>query len=78
MGASSQRITGTVRVKFVIATDGSVHKAHAISGEGYSDDPSLMQAAEEAVLQWRYQPATLAGRAVETNASVDIAFTPQN
>lgn len=77
-GLSSQRIAGKVRVQLVIAADGSVQRAHAISGEGYSDDPSLMRAAEEAVMQWRYQPATLLGRAIQTNTTVDVAFAPPN
>ena len=76
--ASSQRIAGKVRVRLVIAADGSVQGAHAISGEGYSDDPSLIRAAEEAVMKWRYQPATLLGRAIQTNTTVDVAFAQQN
>jgi TonB family protein len=76
--ASSQRIAGKVRVRLVIAADGSVQRAHAISGEGYSDDPSLIRAAEEAAMKWRYQPATLLGRAIQTNTTVDVAFAPQN
>jgi TonB family protein len=76
--AADQPIAGTVRVQFAIGADGAVHRAHAISGKGYSDHPSLMKAAEEAVMQWRYQPATLLGRAIETNTTVDVTFAPQN
>lgn len=74
--ALSQHITGKVRVYYVIGGDGVVYNAHAISGEGLSDDPSLRKAAEEAVIQWRYQPATLDGKPIQMNAvTVDITFS---
>jgi TonB family protein len=77
--AAFQHVSGTVRVYYVIGGDGAVYNAHAISGEGLSDDPSLRKAAEEAVIRWRYQPATLDGKPVETNAvTVDIVFSPEN
>ncbi|MGB4787108.1 MAG: energy transducer TonB [Candidatus Acidiferrum sp.] len=76
--AASQHIVGTVRVYYVIGGDGAVYNAHAISGEGLSNDPSLRKAAEEAVIQWRYQPATLDGKPIQTNAvTVDIVFSPK-
>jgi TonB family protein len=77
--AISQHIAGTVRVYFVIGADGAVYNAHAISGEGLSNDPSLRKAAEEAVIRWRYQPATVDGKSIQTNAvTVDIVFPPEN
>jgi TonB family protein len=77
--AAARHISGTVRVYYVIGGDGVVYNAHALSGEGLSEDPSLRKAAEEAVLQWRYQPATMDGKPVETNAvTVDIKFSPTN
>src|SRR5260370_13448547 len=77
--AASQHISGTVRVYYVIGGDGAVYNAHAISGEGLSNDPSLRKAAEEAVIQWRYQPATLDGKPIQTNAvTVDITFSPKS
>ena len=64
---------------FVIGADGVVYNAHAISGEGLSDDPSLRKAAEDAVKQWRYTPATIDGKAAESNAvTVNLVFTPAN
>ena len=76
--AAAQHISGTVRVYYVIGGDGAVYNAHAISGEGLSEDPSLRKAAEEAVLQWRYQPATMDGKPIQTNAvTVDIKFSPK-
>jgi len=77
--AAAQHISGTVRVYYVIGGDGAVYNAHAISGEGLSEDPSLRKAAEEAVLQWGYQPATMDGKPIQTNAvTVDIKFSPQS
>jgi len=77
--AAAQHVSGTVRVYFVIGADGMVYNAHAISGEGLSNDSSLRKAAEDAVFQWRYQPATLGGKPVQTNAvTVDIVFSPKN
>jgi TonB-like protein len=75
--AASQHPSGIVRVYYVIGADGAVYNVHAISGEGLSEDLSLRKAAEEAVIQWRYQPATMDGKPILTNAvTVDIAFSP--
>lgn len=77
--AAAQHIFGTVRVYYVIGGDGAVYNAHALSGEGLSEDPSLRKAAEDAVLQWRYQPATMDGKPIQTNAvTVDLKFSPKS
>ncbi len=77
--AAAQHIFGTVRVYYVIGGDGAVYNAHALSGEGLSEDPSLRKAAEDAVLQWRYQPATMDGKPIQTNAvTVDLTFSPKS
>ncbi len=77
--AAAQHISGTVRVYYVIGGDGAVYNAHALSGEGLSEDPSLRKAAEDAVLQWRFQPATMDGKPIETNAvTVDLKFSLKN
>jgi TonB family protein len=77
--AAAQDISGTVRVYYVIGGDGVVYNAHALSGEGLSEDPSLRKAAEDAVLQWRYQPATMDGKPIQTNAvTVDVKFSPRS
>jgi TonB family protein len=76
--AASQHISGTIRVYYVIGADGAVYNAHALSGEGLSSDPALGRAAEQAVLQWRYHPATADGKPIQMNAvTVDIVFSPQ-
>jgi TonB family protein len=77
--AAAQHVSGTVRVYYVIGGDGAVYNAHALSGEGLSEDPSLRKAAEDAVLQWRYQPATMDGKPIQTNAvTVDLNFAPKS
>ncbi len=77
--AAAQHIPGTVRVYYVIGADGAVYNAHALSGEGLSEDPSLRKAAEDAVLQWRYQAATMDGKPIQTNAvTVDLKFSPKD
>lgn len=77
--ALAQHITGTVRVYYVIGGDGAVYNAHALSGEWLSEDPSLRKAAEDAVIQWRYEPATMDGQPIQTNAvTVDLKFSPKN
>jgi len=66
------RIQGTVHLEGVIATDGTIQSLQVISGH-----PFLVQAAVEAVRQWRYQPTVLNGQAVEVMAPIDVTFTLQ-
>jgi TonB family protein len=75
--ALSQHVSGTVRVSYAVGADGAVYNAHAISGDGLSDDPSLRKAAEDAVVQWRFQPATLDGKPIQGNGlTADVTFAP--
>jgi TonB family protein len=75
--AADQHISGTVRVYFVIGADGVVYNAHAISGDGLSDNLSLRKAAEDAVIRWRFTPATVDGKPAQSNAvTADVAFAP--
>jgi TonB family protein len=77
--AAAQGITGTVRVYFNIGSDGVVKDVHALSGEGLSNDPSLRKAAEDAVIQWRYEPGTVDGKPAESDAmTANIVFSPKN
>lgn len=43
--AAVQHVSGTVRVYYVIGADGAVYNAHAISGEGLSENPSLRKSS---------------------------------
>jgi protein TonB len=66
-------VQGTVVLLIVIDQDGRVGEIEVLR----SPDPrfGFDLAAIEAVKQWRYQPALLAGRPVAVQASVTIEFT---
>ena len=68
--AKQARIQGTVRLQAVIAKDGSVVELQVLSGH-----PLLVQAALDAVRQWRYHPTLLNGEPVEVVTTVDVIFT---
>ncbi len=68
--AKQARIQGTVRLQAVIAKDGSVVELQVLSGH-----PLLVQAALDAVRQWRYHPTLLNAEPVEVVTTVDVIFT---
>ncbi len=68
--AKQARIQGTVRLQAVIAKDGSVVELQVLAGH-----PLLVQAALDAVRQWRYHPTLLNGEPVEVVTTVDVIFT---
>jgi TonB family protein len=67
--AERQRIEGTVRVHAIIGRDGAVQSVALISGTSL-----LAQAVTNAVLQWRYQPTSIGGQAVEAEEDVIVVF----
>jgi TonB family protein len=67
--AIEKNIRGRVVVKALIAEDGSVHNAHAISG-----DPLLVSAALEAIRQWRYSPTYLNREPIEVETTIIVEF----
>jgi protein TonB len=64
------RAQGTVRLEAVIATNGNIENLRVVSGP-----PLLVNAAVEAVRQWRYHPTLLNGVAVEVLTEIDVNFT---
>ena len=68
--AKQARIQGTVRLTATIAKDGSVRHVEVVSGH-----PLLIEAAMEAVRQWRYQQTLLNGEPVEVVTLIDVNFT---
>jgi len=62
-------ISGPVELEFTIGADGAVKDARVTKGH-----PVLGNAATEAVLGWRYEPARVNGIAVETRSSAVIVF----
>lgn len=68
--ARQARIQGTVRLQAIIAKDGSVQELQVLSGP-----PLLVQAALDAVRQWRYSPTLLNGEPVEVVTTIDVIFS---
>jgi len=68
--ARQTRISGTVRLHAIIAKNGSVEQLTVESGH-----PLLVQAALDAVKQWRYQPTLLNGEPVEVDTEIDVIFS---
>jgi TonB family protein len=70
--ARNQHVSGDVRIDALIDANGRVTTMKVISG------PTLLhQAAMEALRQWKYQPATLDGKAVPMHLAVTLQFRLQ-
>jgi len=63
-------VHGNVILHAIIGTNGSVKTLQVISG-----DPLLIQAAQDAVRQWKYAPTLLNGEPVEVDTTVTVTFT---
>jgi TonB family protein len=59
-------LSGTVKVIAVVAPDGKVKKIEPVGGS-----PLLVQAAQEAIYQWKFAPA-----AAESREVVEFHFNP--
>ena len=68
--AKQARIQGNVVLHAIIAKDGTIQELQVLSGH-----PLLVQAALDAVRQWRYQPTLLNGDPVEVDTTVTVVFT---
>jgi protein TonB len=68
--ARQARIQGTVKLEGVIGKDGTVQELKVVSGH-----PLLIQAALDAVRNWRYRPTMLNGQPVEVITTIDVNFT---
>jgi periplasmic protein TonB len=67
--ARQMHLSGTVRLRAIIATDGSVQNLEVLSGH-----PILVRAAKDAVRQWRYRPTLLSGVPVEVETYITVNF----
>lgn len=67
--AIEKNVRGRVVVKAIIAEDGSVQNARAISG-----DPLLISAALTAIRQWRYSPTYLNREPIEVETTIYVDF----
>ena len=63
------RISGTVELRAIIATDGSVKQLEILSG-----NMILAQAAVAAVREWRYRATRLDGVDVEVETLITVNF----
>lgn len=68
--ARQTRISGTVRLHAIIGKNGAVEQLEVLSGH-----PLLVQAALDAVRQWKYQATTLNGEPVEVDTTIDVIFS---
>jgi TonB family protein len=68
--ARDKGIEGTVVLNVVLGTEGNVVRIAVMSGH-----PLLVQAATDAVRQWRYQPTLLNGEAVEVDTQINVIFS---
>ena len=70
--AKTQHVSGDVRIDALIDANGRVTTMKVISG------PTLLhQAAMDSLRQWKYQPATLDGKAVPMHLTVTLQFRLQ-
>jgi len=67
--AKTARISGTVILAAVISKEGNIENLHVISGP-----PMLIQAALDAVKQWKYKPYILNGEPVVVDTTVQVNF----
>ncbi len=70
--ALNMHLSGEVRLRAVIGTDGSVQQLQVVSG-----NPILAKAARAAVQQWKYRPTQLDGTPVEVETIVTVDFILQ-
>lgn len=68
--ARQTRIQGTVKLHAMISKDGTIQNLEVLSGH-----PLLVQAALDAVRQWRYQPTLLNGEPVDVDTTIDVIFS---
>jgi protein TonB len=67
--ARQARIQGDVILQSNVSKDGTVEDLQVVSGH-----PLLVQAALDAVRQWRYQPTELNGEPVEVDTTTTVRF----
>jgi protein TonB len=67
--ALQTRKEGTVVLHAIISRDGRITALEVVSGS-----PWFVQAALDAVRQWRYRPTYLGGEPVEVETSITVIF----
>jgi len=72
--ARKQGLEGRVIIEARIGEDGHVHDTRVLKIEPEDYEP-FAASAREAVRQWRYEPATAAGRPVEVLFTIVVQFS---
>ncbi len=68
-GAKEKHIEGTVVLNADVDSEGNVARVELVNGH-----PMLAPAAMDAVLEWKYRPFTLNGKAVPVETTVQVTF----
>ncbi len=68
--ARSARVQGTVEFRAIIDKEGNIENLQLVRGH-----PLLVNAAKQAVLQWKYRPTLLNGQPVEVITDITVHFT---
>lgn len=68
--AKTAKVEGTVRFDATIAKDGTIRDLQLVNGH-----PLLVDAAREAIKDWRYEPPMLYGEPVEVKTAIDLSFS---
>jgi protein TonB len=71
--ARQLRLSGTVVLHAIIGRDGNINGLQVVSGSPY-----FVQAALDAVRQWRYRPTLLDGEPVEVETTITVIFNLQS
>jgi protein TonB len=71
--ALQTRQAGTVVLHAIISRDGRISALEVVSGS-----PFFVQAALDAVRQWRYRPTMLNGKPVEVETTITVVFRLQS
>ncbi len=67
--ARTARVSGTVEFSATISREGVIENLQLVHGH-----PLLVDAARQAIQQWRYKPTMLNGQAVEVITSIIVTF----
>ena len=68
--ARQARIQGVVKLRAIISKEGTIQQLEVVAGP-----PLLIQAAVDAVRQWRYKPTLLSDEPVEVETFIDVIFS---
>ena len=67
--AMQNKIEGSVEMKVTVGQDGAVRRIEPVSGQKV-----LLDAAMDAVRQWRYTPTVLDGKPIQTEVDITLQF----